>query len=213
MHVGLIPDGNRRWAKSNNLQYPDAYAISMMRIVEFIKFWYAKNFDYISIYLLSKENLLRDRNDLDSVVKAEIDFIKNMLPDACAQLNCKVLHAGNKKTLPSDMIDAIDYICQKTVNNTGKTLFLLIGYNPIDELNSAITNYGLPVELSKLWVPVQVDILIRTAGGVVPLSNFIPLQCGYSQIYIVDKLFNDVTKEDYTEIHNNSTATTLLHGL
>lgn len=213
MHIGLIPDGNRRWARNNKLQYPDAYKISMLRIVEFLKFWYAKEFKYISIYLLSKENLLRDRSDLDSVVKAEIDFIRNMLPDVCALLNCRVVHAGNKTILPSDMALAIDYISQKTLHNTQRTLFLLIGYNPIDEINSSIEYHDLPIDVSKLWVPMKVDIVIRTAGGVVPLSNFIPLQCGYSQIYILDKLFNDVTTEDYTEICNKATSTELLHGL
>jgi len=210
-HIGLIPDGNRRWALKNSLDYKTAYMKSMVHIVNCIGWIFDMNFESISIYLLSNENLKREREDIDSVIYAEEYLLSDILYPVCQQYSCKVIHAGNRDLLPYSMKIKIDYLCSITRDYKERTLFLLIGYNPIDEINTTINQNGF-IEMSLLSVPKKVDVVIRTAGGASLLSNFLPIQCGYAQIYMVDALFNDLTRQEIEAILNTASQVKMQYG-
>lgn len=212
-HVGIIPDGNRRWAVNNHLNYADAYAITMKHLYEIISHTFEMGIEALSIYMLSTENLTRSREDLSAVLTAETDFIFCSLPTLAKEYQCKVVHAGESSLLPNDLAKSLRNIEGDTCNNSKHRLYLLVGYNPLDEVNAAMrASLNHRVNIKSLWVPETVDIVIRTAGGPTLLSNFLPLQCGYAQQFMVEAYFNDFTKADLNSIVLKASQTPQLRG-
>ncbi len=196
-HLGIIPDGNRRWAKLNEFSYDESYTIGFKKVIEIIKSAIDFNFTQISVYCLSKENYSRNSEDLNAVYKSESEFLKNDLYDYVSQNNIKVCVFGNFKPLPDYFVDSINNIIKLSPDNPKTVINLLIGYNPIDEiLNVLKFNPDNESDIREnLWVKSNIDLLIRTGGGNVPLSNFLPLQCGYASVKIFDVFLNDLKME------------------
>ena len=211
-HIGLIPDGNRRWADENSLDYSSAYNISMNNIAKFIQYVSQIGINSLSIYMLSKENLNRKRDDIDAVLEAETRFVRTILPTLINKTKYSMIHVGDKSTLPEELRKALKDVLPQSSQLSKKRLYLLIGYNPIDEINYAISSKSSKFKIENLWVPEKVDIVIRTAGGPTLLSNFLPLQCGYAQIYMIEKYFNDFTKEDFNSILYNASRSNMAYG-
>ncbi len=78
--IGLVPDGTRRWAHQNQSSYSDAYIRTMLGITNFISFMFDQSIPSLSVYLLSKENLLRKPFDLEPVLTSEVNLLMKMLP-------------------------------------------------------------------------------------------------------------------------------------
>jgi undecaprenyl diphosphate synthase len=99
LHVGIIPDGNRRWADKHSLTYSKSYNISMKHLGKVIRKLLDLGVKNITVYLLSKDNLQRKRYDLDSVIQAEALFIQNELTIICKDYACRVIHAGKLEVI------------------------------------------------------------------------------------------------------------------
>jgi undecaprenyl diphosphate synthase len=196
LHIGLIPDGTRRWAKNNqkNLEY--AYSVMVSSIAQCIEFFFSHDASSVSIYLLSKDNLQRSQEELRSVFKAESYLIRCLLTSIIEKYSLKVVCAGSLNLLPSNMRDAISL--KSHCNSSNKTLYLCIAYDPLDELSACLSDV-IPVDgqdiLSKLWVPERLDIVIRTSGEN-RLSSFLPIQSSYAELIFLDQCINDVTNND-----------------
>ena len=216
-HIGLIADGNRRWAKQNSLSYDEAYICMMRKIIEFILLFFKdKEVVAISIYLLSTANLGRSKEELTSVFYAETKFLTEMLPPVLEQFRCRAVHAGSLNLLPDDMQSALKKICSDPMFSSERNLYLLLAYDPIAELRAAVEMSLQRQESINLtthfWVPQPVDVVIRSAGGPTLLSNFLPIQCGYAQLHTIDKYFNDCTEDDFLAIMECAKSTTMLYG-
>lgn len=215
-HLGLIPDGNRRWARENSFGYSEAYAKAMRRVVDCARLFFRADLSSVSVYLLSTGNLSRGRDDLAAVLDAETYFLSVVLPSTIDELQCKVVHAGRSSLLPSPMQFALNRLSEQTRHFSGRTLYLLLGYAPVDEINAAVElsiQRREPLDLSShFWVPEPVDAVIRTAGGPTLLSNFLPLQCGYAQMYMLEKYFLDCTDEELMEIVTSAKSINMLYG-
>jgi undecaprenyl diphosphate synthase len=210
-HLGLIPDGNRRWAIEQRKTYTEAYEFSARHLVEFVEYLLESGIQTISIYLLSLENLKRTEADLDPVFRAGLEFLEKIF-DICNKYKCKVNHAGIKNLLPDNLNEEIKKLTIGTSIYTDLKLNLLIAYNPFLEINDAFMNKKGIIEISDLWVNEYVDVVVRTGGGNIPLSNFLPLQSAYSQSFIVEKYFNDFSTTDLRNILELSLKASLSFG-
>ncbi|NMC58234.1 MAG: hypothetical protein GYA51_02385 [Candidatus Methanofastidiosa archaeon] len=208
-HIGLIPDGTRRWARKNEIDYFDAYLTSFTKVINCVEFFRKRKIEIISIYCLSKQNLSRSKIDLEAVIKAETNFFSDSLYNYCEMHSCKVNIIGDSNILPNNLRDASQSINKRTVKNKGLIINCLLGYDPFDEINSIPSKL---ISLNDLWVPENVDLIIRTAGGPTMLSNFLPLQSGYAQIYMIDKYFNDCNEKDFIEIVDKFNKVIMLLG-
>jgi len=194
-HLGLIPDGNRRWTIENNIPLSEAYWITMKKISEIIDLVFAQDIRIMSVYLLSKDNLDRPKNQLDIILDAETKFLKILVPEIVEKYKCKVIHAGlMDDRLSGHYKDALLEVCEKSEGNKEHILNLLVAYSPIDELKHAMKKDPENF-MEHLWVKDPLDMLIRT-GFEKRLSNFLPLQCGYAEADVIKKYFPDITKED-----------------
>lgn len=198
-HLGIIPDGNRRWARSHKVTYLEAYTQFIRKTCLLIKTVEPLGVKTLSIYILSKENLSRPYEDVYPVLLAVKDLLCSELPKLLESLPLSVRCIGVENTKNTALIASASKIQADTRNNTGLIINLLIGYSPVDEIGS-ILNLSQDFSLGSLLVPTPVDLVIRTAGGPIRLSNFLPLQCGYANIEVIEKYFPDISSHDIESI-------------
>jgi tritrans,polycis-undecaprenyl-diphosphate synthase [geranylgeranyl-diphosphate specific] len=79
MHIGIIPDGNRRWAKKNNLSILYGYLRGAKKVEDTIKWCYELNIDELTIYVLSEDNFnKRDRKEINILLNLLELYIKKI---------------------------------------------------------------------------------------------------------------------------------------
>jgi undecaprenyl diphosphate synthase len=198
-HVGLIPDGIRRWGRLRQVSLADAYSIAMDRIAETTDAIFDHGATSVSIYLLSKENLQRTQAELAVILSSELDFVNELIPSVAAKWCCSVSHAGDPEILPTEYREGLKALVRGTSANAERSLNLLAGYDPIHEfLRAARLSAGVDDVVSQLMVPDRVDLVIRT-GCVRRLSGFLPIQTAYAELFFVDELFPDVTRRHVSD--------------
>ncbi len=209
-HLGIIPDGNRRWAKRNNITLEEVYGIFANKIVDLVRFLQNSKLNALTVYLASKENLNRKPEEVKPVIDALIIVLPQILQIATAN-GYQVKFPGSYNVDHKQLITITADIEQKTKNNSGKKLYLLMGYNPLDEINRSKNLYN-PLKISDLEVDLPLELVIRTGGKPVRLSNFLPLQCGYANIEVFDKFFIDLSEEDILQTVNDYEKITPNYG-
>jgi undecaprenyl diphosphate synthase len=212
LHVGLIPDGGRRWAANNACSLAEAYNQTCQKLERLFETLWQLNVDELSIYIASKENFRRPENE----IKAFVEITKKALGTHIAQLAVKhqvrVCVAGSKSILPDELIEAVNTLENATQNHADGTLNLCIGYHPADEISHALKTAPKPEAFyNYLWVKKPLDLIIRSGGANV-LSNFLPLQSGYARLYFFNDFFNDLKNETIQQTIENYCNEVLKYG-
>jgi undecaprenyl diphosphate synthase len=195
-HIGIIPDGTRRWAKKHNMSYFDAYMLAMNQLTNLVDNFFSYGTGIVSIYFSSTQNFDRSASDVEAFCQAESIFCKDLIHDYCVKHQTKVVVAGNRSLIPSYFLQSIDYIQKETDANSLTKLYLCVAYNPLEELAHAFSQ-DKENFLDHLWVKEPVDIVIRTDVNL--LSNFLPIQSGFARLYFIENLFNDTKLSDYMD--------------
>jgi undecaprenyl diphosphate synthase len=198
-HVGIIPDGGRRWARAHGYTLQDAYAQSQKSMRTLSGLFYKHGVTEISIYLSSIQNFRRLPDEMDANLRIVGDAIDTDITAMAQEFNLQVKIVGIRQILPGWLIEKIDRIEKETSINKERRLNLLIAYNPVQEVIEAMQNGDPERFTERLWVTKPVDLIIRS-GGASLLSNFLPLQSGFARLYFSDKLFNDLTPDDLKKI-------------
>jgi len=204
IHIGLIPDGTGRWGEINNIPIMDAYMYTMGKIAQFINFFFEKEVPIISIYLSSIQNFRRPQEKIEAFCRAQEYFVSTELIKLLKNYpNTAVVPVGNTDILPMGLRSALLNIStQKDVSNkSNKKIYLCVAYNPLEEVLQAIESPQKGNFLNNLCVKEPLDLVIRTSGANL-LSNFLPLQAGYARLYWLEKLYPDVSIEEYESIYN-----------
>lgn len=204
-HVGIIPDGNRRWAKQNGLKPWEGHRAGANRVRELINASIKLGIKNITLYTFSTENFKREKIEFEFLMKLfkeqfkqemdSLDFEKN---------NIKVRFAGDKTLFSADIADMMQKMEEKTKNNTNLTVNFAMGYGGRAEIVHAVNNIIKDNVASidersfsdYLYVPEDVDLIIRTSGEK-RTSNFLPWQSAYAEWIFVDKYFPDFTDDDF----------------
>lgn len=198
-HLGIIPDGNRRWARQHNITNKKVYYLFTDHICDIILALSEINIEMLTFYVISKENLKRSPRDVSDVLRAVRTMLLKKIPTIVDKLKAKIRCIGIETIDNDDLKNIAKELEASTKSNMGMVINFLIGYNPIDEINAAIINHN-SISVETLSVPQCVDLIIRTAGGPTRLSNFLPLQCGYASIEMLDNKFLDVNCDTITSI-------------
>lgn len=210
MHVAIIPDGLRRWAKMTGISYDSSYKLMCEKLRDFAVECFSLGVEIVTLYLSSVNNFTRTNEDIESGCIAERDLCLQLLPEVAQKFDVKVVNAGTLTVLPDYLREAALLLQAKTSDNKRHKLYLCQGYNPIDEVYYAFTNYRTGDDLFKyLWVTEPVDLIVRTGKGEV-VTNLLPLQCaGHAKIHNFDELFLGVTNEDFSNVVSRFIA----HGI
>jgi len=206
-HLGIIIDGNRRWAEKKGLPFFEGHRKGLNN-VERIGDWCAKKgIRILTLYTFSTENWERS--------KKEVSYLMRLLTESLSRKNIQKLHKkkiklqiiGQKERLPQTLQKRIKEAEELTKNNKERVLNLAISYGGRPEIIQAVKNIikkKIPANKitedlinKNLWtagLPYP-DLIIRT-GGVQRLSNFLTWQSAYSEFYFTKKFWPEFTERD-----------------
>lgn len=209
-HLGIIPDGNRRWAKQNKLQTFFGHQTGSKAVKAAIYVCLEKNIPYLSIYAFSLENFVnRSESEKEYLFSLIPEECKKTLPDLI-QNKVRIKFIGDKKIFPKNILSSLTESEEQTKNFDTLTVNFLFCYGGKQEIIAGVKDIANHVKTGKLkiedinehsiksslWcgnIP-DPDLIIRT-GGVSRLSNFLTFQSAYSELMFLDCFWPDVTKD------------------
>ena len=209
-HVAIILDGNRRWAKERGLPTLKGHQKGFENIQSLAPYIIDKGVKYLSVFAFSTENFKRS----DDEVKYLMDIFVNMFKKECTKIheeNIKIVFSGRKENLREDVLEAMEYITEKTKNNTKGVFNICLNYGGQQEIVDAtkrIVNDCISGNLDINQIDENlmykymyndlppVDLMIRTSGEE-RISNFLNYQISYAEMYFPKVYFPDFNKEDF----------------
>ena len=117
IHVGIIMDGNRRWAKEKNMKSLEGHRAGADRICSLAKHVFDKGIKYLSIYAFSTENFNRSVEEVGYLMDLLIATFNNKLKNL-AKDNIRVVFSGRRENLSDKVLACIDKVTELTKNNT-----------------------------------------------------------------------------------------------
>lgn len=204
-HVAIIMDGNGRWAKKRNMLRTYGHKEGMNRVIENVRFASDVGIKYLTLYAFSKQNWKRPQEEVSFLMKLIVIYINSQI-DELDRNNVKIVVSGDIDEIYPESKKVIEAAILRTSDNTGLILNICLNYGSRDEVIRAIKlAYKDSKEINKYedlkqyfynsYIP-DPDLIIRTSGEE-RLSNFLLLQCAYSELYFTDKLWPDFHKEDF----------------
>lgn len=209
VHVGIILDGNRRWAKQAGLPTLDGHRRGAEVFKDIALSAFDKGVRYLSAFVFSTENWQRTEEEVSYLMRLLVKAVEKYLKEFDDQ-GIRILVIGQKRNLPRSVADAILKTEQKTKANDKGTLVLCFNYGGCQEIIDAtkqIIASGVDEsEVSQglfeqnLYSPEipPIDLLIRTSGEQ-RTSGFMLWRAAYAELYFEDKLWPDYTAKDFED--------------
>ena len=203
-HVGIIMDGNGRWAKERGLNRSKGHEAGYKTLKTTAKYILDSGVKVLSVFAFSTENFNRPKEEVDFLMNL---FIKGFKKDSAFfnKENIKVVFSGRKEPLKKDVIEAMEYLSESTKNNTKGILNICLNYGGRSEIVDAV-NHIIKDNLKEVDEEVinnylynkltDIDLLIRTSGEV-RISNFMLWQLSYAELYFPKCYFPDFNQEEF----------------
>jgi len=138
MHVAIIPDGNRRYAKKNNLARIFGHQKGTSTLRRIIKLAPKYGIDTLTVYALSTENVTkRSAEEVDDLFQVMADSVKKYKEELIGS-NVRARLLGNISTLPKKFADLIESLQEETKECTGQLIQICLGYGARDEISRAV---------------------------------------------------------------------------
>lgn len=206
-HVGIIMDGNGRWAELRGLPRIEGHRRGVERSKEVIEFSAELGLKVLTLYAFSTENWRRPSSEITTLMKLLELYLKNEL--ARLMKNDIVFKTiGDTVMLPDHIQRIIKQAEQETSSNKGMTLVTALSYSGRNEivravkklLNSSVKPDEITEEVFNAYLDTAglpaPDLIIRTSGEM-RISNFLIWQAAYSELYFTDTLWPDFTKDEF----------------
>lgn len=203
-HLGLILDGNRRWAQAQGRPQLQGHQAGYDNLKTIARAALNRGIKYVSAYVFSTENWDRSPSEVKYLMDLALKIFSSDI-DELNEEGVKVLIAGSRQRLSPKLIKAIDSAQRLTQNNKKGTLVLCFNYGGRQEIaeavNRLIAEGKTEIEPSdienNLYAPQvpPVDLIIRTSGEQ-RLSNFMLWRAAYAELMFTDKHWPDFTEAD-----------------
>ena len=208
-HVAIIMDGNGRWALNRRKSRNYGHQQGLKTIEKIVDYSIKKKISYLTLFTFSSENWDRPKNEVNFLFKLiENYFKKNLLKVIRNGIRVKII--GNKFMLARNLRKIIKLAENRTKKNKKISIQLALNYGSKNEIINSlriinkkkqkITKKNFEKNLYTSGLP-DPDILIRT-GGQRRLSNFLLWQTAYTEIFFVNKMWPDFSKDDFQKILN-----------
>lgn len=207
MHIGLILDGNRRFAKKLALQPWKGHEFGAETVEKLLDWCKELDIHELTLYALSIENLKRDKTEVNFLLGLmEKMFVKFRNDERIKKNKVRIRFIGKLELLPESLQKLCLELEEDTKNYDKYKLNLCVAYGGRQELVHAMkklkeSNEEINEENIKknLWLESEPDLIIRT-GGQMRTSNFLPWQSIYSEWFFLDKLWPEFSKEDLVQV-------------
>jgi len=206
-HIGVIMDGNGRWAKLRGLKRIEGHRRGAERAKDIIRVSLDIGIEVLTLYAFSIENWQRPDDEVSTLMELLEVYLSTELIDLIQEgIRFRVI--GNKEKLPEQIQHIINRAEELTKDNNKLTLVLALSYSGRDEILRAIRRLlssGVrPEEISESTFENHldtaglppVDLIIRTSGEM-RISNFLLWQGAYAELYFTETLWPDFTKDEF----------------
>ena len=204
LHLGLIMDGNGRWAKMRHLPRTAGHLAGLKSLKKVVLGAINQNVKYLSLYCFSTENWKRSEEEVKYLMSLFSSKIYGEIP-FYNENGIRILTLGDLSPLPEDAKKAIADTIRATENNSVITVQLAINYGGQSEICQAVgravadgvTEFTPEILRSYFEHPEipPVDVIARSAGEI-RLSNFLLYDSAYAEFIFCDKLWPDWNEED-----------------
>ncbi len=210
-HIGLILDGNRRWAKDNGLSSHMGHRKGAEVLRQVSREFLDKGVCNLSVFLFSVENWNRYEKEVSFLMNLLKEFMNNYLEEAMGE-NVRVLVLGSREALNKPLLATIDKVEKQTEKNSRATVSLCINYGGkqeiVDALKAIVDSGVQSDEIDEELVSKSIyggelvpdlDMIVRTSGEK-RLSGFMIWRAAYAELMFVDKHWPDFDIEDVDKV-------------
>lgn len=217
-HVGIIMDGNGRWAKAHGVPRVMGHNAGMQSMKQIVTATSKMGIKYLTVYAFSTENWKRSAQEVSGIFKLIVKYVKSEL-DELNENNVHINIMGEYDMLPKESVDSIDKLLASTAGNDGLIFNIALNYGGRDEIVKSVKELVSakieagedPTDIKEedigrylysgaehLDIP-DPDLIIRTSGEE-RTSNFLVWQGAYSELMFTDTLWPDFTPEEYAKM-------------
>ncbi len=218
-HVGIIMDGNGRWAKARMIPRVMGHNAGMESMKKIVIAASNMGISHLTVYAFSTENWKRSVEEVNGIFKLIVKYVNSELQELIEN-NVHINILGEYDMLPKDSVESIDKLLEATAANDGLKFNIALNYGGRDEIVKAVKalyeakksegedaladiteddisrylytgseNHDIP----------DPDLVIRTSGEE-RMSNFLVWQAAYSELMFTDTLWPDFTPEEFEEM-------------
>lgn len=211
MHIGIIMDGNGRWAADKGWPRSFGHRAGAKKVSEIIKYCPELKVKTLTLYAFSTENWKRAAHEVSSLMRLFRGYLQTKYLEVVKN-NIKVKFLGDTNPLPKDILLQMKKLETDTKKNNGFFLNIALNYGgrneiirstkkiakdllsdkiSVDDINETLFSSYLDTNGQK-----DPDLIIRTAGEM-RLSNFLLWQSVYSELYFSNKMWPEFTTQDF----------------
>ncbi|GIS03655.1 MAG: isoprenyl transferase [Candidatus Neomarinimicrobiota bacterium] len=211
MHIGIIMDGNGRWAADKGWPRSFGHRAGAKKVSEIIKYCPELKVKTLTLYAFSTENWKRAAHEVSSLMRLFRGYLQTKYLEVVKN-NIKVKFLGDTNPLPKDILLQMKKLETDTKKNNGFFLNIALNYGgrneiirstkkiakdllsdkiSVDDINETLFSSYLDTSGQK-----DPDLIIRTAGEM-RLSNFLLWQSVYSELYFSNKMWPEFTTQDF----------------
>lgn len=211
-HVGVILDGNRRWAAGQGSTSTHGHRAGGAKIIEFLAWCDELEIDVVTLWLLSTDNLAREATELDAL----LHVIEDTVTELATNGNWKINPVGALDLLPERTVSRLRAAQEKTLSYPGLTVNVAVGYGGrrevVDAVKSLLQEHAAAgTSLDELAAMLDIDhiashlytkgqpdpdLVIRTSGEQ-RLSGFLLWQSAHSEFYFCEAYWPNFRKIDF----------------
>lgn len=209
-HVGIILDGNGRWATERGLKRSEGHKAGFETLKILSKHVFTRGVKVLSVFAFSTENFNRTKDEVDYLMNLFLKGFKSSIKEFNKN-NIKVVFSGRKEPLSDKVYKSMKSLEKETLNNTGGVLNICLNYGGQaeivdttkklinDVLNGKLKTEDITPEIfmKNLYNDLPpMDFLIRTSGEI-RVSNFMLFSLAYAEMYFPHTYFPDFKEDEF----------------
>jgi undecaprenyl diphosphate synthase len=209
-HIGIIMDGNGRWARKRGLPRIAGHHAGIETVRKIVQICGELDIKVLTLYTFSQENWKRPPMEVSALMKLLLTTINREIKELMKK-NVKIICIGSLEDLPKKTHESMRNAIEKTADNKGLILNLALSYGSRDEIRRAIIEIAQKVQAGSI-APEDIndtviaqhlqtkdlpdpDLIIRTSGEF-RISNFLLWQIAYAEIYVTKVFWPDFHEAD-----------------
>jgi len=207
-HLGIIMDGNRRWAKARGLPSFEGHRAGYKKVSEVLKWCHEAEIKILTLFAFSTENWQRSEEEV-GLLMGLFDLLFSKDVQELHKNNVCVKVLGSREKMSESLLQKISQAEELTKNNTAITLNLAINYGGRKEIVEAVNKIlkNPPAQVTEETISQNIyaagqpdpDLIVRTSGEL-RTSGFLLWQAAYSELYFCEHNWPEFSKEDFEEM-------------
>ena len=212
-HIGIIMDGNGRWAKQRDLKRSEGHKQGAKVFKQICEYAREIGIEYLTFYAFSTENWKRPPDEVSAIMNLFRDYLfeAQEREDENKKKGMQIKYIGDRSALPEDIANLMNELEKRSDYEKKLTVNLAVNYGGRDEILRAVKEIAKKVEAGEIKADdielKEIDGNLYTAGqpdpdliirpsGEYRLSNFLIWQAAYSEFWFSDILWPDFTSDD-----------------